>query len=96
MYYRCLRNIQCGRFESLVVPFASALIWHCFLCRAPTANSIDREREHRQLAAIVSIGANMTSFDQQFHCPMKKSVVDFIDPFHALMHLQYEKIKFIV
>ncbi|TGZ47776.1 hypothetical protein DBV15_12020 [Temnothorax longispinosus] len=38
----------------------------------------------------------MTSFDQQFHCPTEKSVVDFIDPFHALMHLQYEKVKFIL
>ncbi|KYN08758.1 hypothetical protein ALC62_00214, partial [Cyphomyrmex costatus] len=88
----------CGRSKhhSLIVPFASALIWYCVLCRAPTANSIDREREHRQLAAIVSIGANMTSFDQQFHCLTEKSVVDFIDPFHALMHLQYGKVKFIV
>ncbi|KYQ52196.1 hypothetical protein ALC60_08811 [Trachymyrmex zeteki] len=85
-----------SKHRSLIVPFASALIWYCVLCRAPTANSIDREREHRQLAAIVSIGANMTSFDQQFHCPTEKSVVDFIDPFHALMHLQYGKVKFIV
>ncbi|EGI68465.1 hypothetical protein G5I_02898 [Acromyrmex echinatior] len=85
---------RCGRSKHrlLIVPFASALIWHCVLCRAPTANSIDREREHRQLAAIVSIRVNMTSFDQQFHCPTEKSVVDFIDPFHALMHLQYRKV----
>lgn len=62
-FINCLRNSQSGRLEScsLIAPFASAnsLIRHCFLYQAPTANAIDREWEHRQLATIVSIGVNM-------------------------------------
>lgn len=60
-FINCLCNSRSGRLEcrSLIAPFASALKRHCFLYQAPTANSIDREWEHRQLAAIVSIGVNM-------------------------------------
>jgi len=71
----------------IVQHFVSALMRHCFLYRAPTANSIDQQREHRQLATIASIGADTISFVQQFPCPPEKPIGDFIKSLHALMPL---------